>query len=718
LNASAANAISGGTQKFNGGSSLNASAANAISGGTQNFYGGSLNASAANAISGGTQNFYDGSLNASAANAISGGTQVFQASSSLNALVADAVSGGRIYLYESAWVKLHAANALNRGAEILFSGASSGGPHSNQLLLNGYSTTIGRIHSAVSGAGIIENKGSTAAVLTVDSSQQGDSSFSGVIRNGTAAALGLAKTGAGTLTLSNANTYTAGTSINGGTLVAAHNQALGTGVVSLGTAGTLQVNSGVTLTNALDLRTGGTLSGTGTVGQAGDTTTVQSGAIIRPGDASTPYGMLTVAGDLVMQSGSALQVQADPSSTTSSLLDVKGQATLAGSVLHVGPQPNAANFQVGTTYTVLTAGSINGRFASAASNFAYLNANLDYGSNTVTLKLERKASGGGNTAGGGSNTAAIMAFAELAESRNQASVANAIESLPNTRPLYRLIETLPVGAPAEAFNSLSGDSHANWQSGLQALSARASGLGPQRMHSNITAGFRPGAAIAQSDGPLPASAWPTSKAMPAWAEVVGHRQSIDGDGNAARLTQNVYGLFIGADEEVGSNGWRVGGSLGFTTADAQVKERYASADTDSYSASVYAGKGFSHAMNRINVMGGLAYTHHRISSERSVQALGQNLKAKYNAHTTQLFGEVGYAMGQYSKLGVEPFAGISINQQRVGSFEESGGFAALRGQGSKNTSTSTTLGVRAHSDFKLAGKDARVRASLGVRHAW
>jgi outer membrane autotransporter protein len=311
-----------------------------------------------------------------------------------------------------------------------------------------------------------------------------------------------------------------------------------------------------------------------------------------------------------------------------------------------------------------------------------------------------------------------MAFADLAETRNQVGVANAIESLPNTNPLYRFIETLPSGEPATAFNSLSGDSHASWQSGLKALSARAAGLGAQRMHSNLTAGYRPGAAIAQSDGPLPASAWPTSKALPAWAEVVGHRQSVDGDGNAAKLTQNVYGLFVGADEQVGSNGWRVGGSLGFTTADAKVKARDASADTKSYSASVYTGKGFSHGMHRVNVMGGLAYTHHRISSERSVAGLGQNLKAKYNANTLQLFGEVGYAMGQYSKQGVEPFAGINIMQQRVGSFQETGGFAALRGSSTNDTTTSTTLGVRAHSDFKLAGKDARLKGTVGWRHAF
>ncbi len=463
---------------------------------------------------------------------------------------------------------------------------------------------------------------------------------------------GLFKQGAGTLTLRGASTYNGGTTISEGTLVAAHASALGTGDVTVSTGAALEVASGTTL---------------------------------------------AVGGDLTFQSESTYRVYAGPNGSTSSV-HASGTATLAGSVLHVGPK---SDFAVATPYAILTAnGGLNGTvFSGVSSSYAFLNAKLDYSANDVILTLQ-----------------GVEDFGARVNTGNQQAVARNVQMLGTGNSVYDfLVQTSDAEAGAVA-NALSGDSHANWQSGLQAVSARASGLGPQRMHSNLTAGYRPGAAIAQSDGPLPASAWPTSKALPAWAEVVGHRQSIDGDSNAAKLTQNVYGLFVGADEEVGSNGWRVGGSLGFTTADAKVKARDASADTKSYSASVYTGKGFSHGMNRVNVLGGLAYTHHRISSERSVAT--QNLKAKYSANTLQLFGEVGYAMGQYSKQGVEPFAGINISQQRVGGFQESGGFAALRGSSSNDTTTSTTLGVRAHSDFKLAGKDARVKGTVGGRHAF
>ena len=65
----------------------------------------------------------------------------------------------------------------------------------------------------------------TAATLTVNDAAA--NSFSGLITNG-ANALALTKTGAGTLTLSYANTDTGVTTINGGTLSIAADSGLGT----------------------------------------------------------------------------------------------------------------------------------------------------------------------------------------------------------------------------------------------------------------------------------------------------------------------------------------------------------------------------------------------------------------------------------------------------------------------------------------------------------
>ncbi|WP_291591561.1 autotransporter-associated beta strand repeat-containing protein [Comamonas sp. UBA7528] len=499
----------------------------------------------------------------------------------------------------------------------------------------------------------------------------------------------LTKTGAGTLTLTGDSS-----NYNGSTLIA-------NGLLLLGGNGKLG--------GSLTVASGATLASTGSVGSAGRTVTVQSGATIAAGDASAAYGTLRVAGDLVLEQGATYQVKADPNSSASSLIKVAGSATLAGSVLHVGNESNAASdFQVGKTYTILQASQINGTFSAAASNFAYLNVGLDYlktsGTTTdVTLTLERNDT----------------AFASQAQTPNQASAATAIESLPRTHQLYKYVQTLPTGAPAAVFASLSGDVQASVGGSLVGLGAFAPSVSGQHLRNNITAGFRAGAPVAQSDGPLPASAWPSSKALPAWAEVVGHWQRYDGDGNAAQLKQRTTGLFLGMDEEVGTSGWRLGGSLGYTQADGKVADRSSESDVNSYSAAVYGGKSFGTGTGpRINVLGGLAYTWHDIETTRKVQSLGQTLKADYSAQTAQLFAEVGYAIGQYDKVGFEPFVGVSLGQQRTGSFHERGGFAALQGRSSTDDLASTTLGLRVHSDFQLAGKEGRMRATVGWRHAF
>ncbi|MDR7949208.1 autotransporter-associated beta strand repeat-containing protein [Achromobacter aegrifaciens] len=649
----------------------------------------------------------------------------------------------------------NAALELNQAVDGALAQAISGGGSLSKtgagtLTLTGTNTYTGAtlinagrlVASAASlGSGAIINNAALELNQAVDASMAQAFSGSG----------SLSKTGAGALTLTGANTSTGATFISAGRLVASAAN-LGSGVITnnaalelrqtldasmgqtlLGNGSLTKTGAGtLTLTGdssgfagsttvqqsylvvdgnlggALTVAGGGKLAGTGSVGSSGAKTIIQSGGALAAGlspDAATPYGTLRVQGDLELQAGSTYEVRADPDSSASTLTQVAGTATLAGGVVHMGAP---GSFEVAKTYSILSANSLIGRFDTVASDYAYLAPTLNYTSTDVTLQLRRKSNGSSGS----------MTFADLAETRNQTAVANGAESLAPASALYRYVETLPAGTPQAVFDSLSGESHATAKGSMRAGAAMFGASALNHLHGNLTATLRPGAPTAQSGGPIAASAWPASSALPMWAEVVGHWQNYAGDGNAASWKQNTGGLFLGGDAEVAASGWRLGGSLGYTRADGQVSDRSSKATVDSYSAAIYGGKSFGLGAGRLNVMGGLAYTWHDIASQRQVTSLSQTLKADYHASTTQVFAEVGYAMGQDDKAGIEPFAGVSLGQQRTRGFQESGGFAALRGNNSSDDLASTTLGVRAHSDFAAGGRDGRLRATLGWRHAF
>ncbi len=103
----------------------------------------------------------------------------------------------------------------------------------------------------------------------------------------------------GTLILSGDNTYSLGTTVNGGTLLAAHDHALGTGAATVATGGTLELMEGVSITNAVTLAANATLLIDGAEARTMAGTSVM-GTIATP---STGTANLKVVGDLSTATG-------------------------------------------------------------------------------------------------------------------------------------------------------------------------------------------------------------------------------------------------------------------------------------------------------------------------------------------------------------------------------------------------------------------------------
>ena len=114
------------------------------------------------------------------------------------------------------------------------------------------------------------------------------------------------KNDGGRLTLNGAGSYTGGTTINGGVLVAGQADALGvTGTIAVNAGATFAVGQGVTFTREVTLNAEATLAGGG-VYSIGHTVTFANTRHVGPG---LSIGTLTLADEAVFQAGSFLDIE-------------------------------------------------------------------------------------------------------------------------------------------------------------------------------------------------------------------------------------------------------------------------------------------------------------------------------------------------------------------------------------------------------------------------
>lgn len=149
--------------------------------------------------------------------------------------------------------------------------------------------------------------GNPTAFVVERGTAASDLNISGNIVNFSGAKGAVAKSGNGIMVLSGRNTYSGGTTINGGTLVAASHQALGTGQVAVHSGGCLVLSgtgadaAAVSLGNNILVKDGGTLAGSATL--TGNTT-MEAGSIFELSlSIGGPAGDTLACNSLMLQSG-------------------------------------------------------------------------------------------------------------------------------------------------------------------------------------------------------------------------------------------------------------------------------------------------------------------------------------------------------------------------------------------------------------------------------
>ena len=237
-----------------------------------------------------------------------------------------------------------------RGGGILFNDTSTGDTarvelHGNGFLdLRGHDTpelTIGSLE----GDGLVFLGGVNLSV----GSNNLSTIFAGLIEEASEGVTGaLTKVGAGILMLSGANTYTGGTTIEGGKLVVNNMTGSGTGT------GVVQVNAGI-------LAGRGTIAGTVIVGTGSG-----AGAALAPGRRGSKTDTLTILSALTFQLDSTYKFELKSSTATADKVVANG-VTINGGALFSFTDLGSAVLPTGTVFTAVdntAATPISGAFAN------------------------------------------------------------------------------------------------------------------------------------------------------------------------------------------------------------------------------------------------------------------------------------------------------------------------------------------------------------------
>ena len=684
--------------------------------GSISFQGGSSAANANITISGTGGGFFNGT--ATAGNA----TITFSGSSNLTFVDTSTAGSAHItnnrsmgFFFDST-----AANAVitnTGGADLRFSNTTTA---SNATIINSgtvnfYNTASGGNARLIANAGGVFDFSSLTSAGTTAGSFEGAGSFrlgsrtltiggnglstnvTGVIADGGAGGGtggALVKTGTGVLTLSGINSYTGTTTVDGGALV---------------------VNGSIAASSGVTVNSGGFLAGTGTVGN----TTVNSGGTLASGN-GTAGSSMNVTGSLAFQSGAFYMVQLNPA--TSSFTNVTGAATLGGSTVKA---IYANGSYVVKQYTILTAASVSGTFASVAETNlpSNVHATLSYDATHAYLNL-------------------VLSFIPppgSGLSGNQNAVGNAIVSYFNSNGGIPIIySALTAGGLTQASGeTAAGSQQTTFQAMTQFMGIMTDPFAPGRGDGTNAPAYaeedstanayassgkrrtrseREAYAAVYSKAPVAA---PFVGRWNAWAAGFGGSQTTDGNTTLGSntSTSRIFGMAAGADYFFSPNtvaGFALaGGGTSFSVANG------GSGRSDLFQAGAFV----RHTAGQAYVTGALAYGWQDVTTDRTVTIAGiDRLRAQFNANAFSGRTEAGYRFVTpwMGGVGITPYAAAQFTTFDLPAYAEqvvSGANTFALGYASTSvTATRSELGLRADKSYAMQNAVLTLRGRAAWAH--
>lgn len=415
--------------------------------------------------------------------------------------------------------------------------------------------------------------------------------------------------------------------------------------------------------------TGGLIGGSGSLlGKV----VVDTGGTIAPGDS---IGTLNV-GNITFETGSIYQVEVDGNGS-SDLIKASGSATIHGGTVDVVAAPDYA---YNTPYTIVSAATSAGSFDDVvyAGGSIFVSPTLTYGPGEVYLTLEQ-----------------ALSFADVALTPNQKAAAAAAEGLGTGNPIYDEIVVLGSDTEAQqAFDAISGEIYASANSALidDSRILRDAALERTRLSANGS----------------------STQGLGVWGQGFGAFGTIASDGNAAALSHQAGGVFVGADG-LAMGDFNLGVLAGYSKAAFSAPARASSGSATSYHLAAYGDTRFDNVSLRF----GGAYSWHDIAISRTPAFGGftDNLSSSYGAATSQVFGEFAYQM-EFADINLEPFANLAWIGHNSDAFAETGGSAALSGTATSSSTTFATAGLRGAREFAIGDMSASLSGMVGWQHAF